>query len=248
MIRSTSAAASGRPAPRYAPIGVVLVATIVHLEADVRDAVHALRHRARRSHRQRAAEPGVGAGVADHAAPHPDDRAVALEPELDVLHLAAPVRHRDQVLGARLDPSHGPAVQLARDRAGPRPRRDQCLAPNEPPTCGAITRRSLHVDAEEPGRRHPDHVRHLAREVDGELVPEPVVAGHHRDRGALHRDDGDALVLEAAAHHDVGAGERVGARRLAQPDARRCCSIASNSSGASGASASSMSVTTGSGS
>ena len=84
------------------------------VEADLRDVVHGLRHRARRAHRERAAEPAVRAGVADHAAPHAGDRAVTLEPELDVLDLRAAVRHPDHVLGARLDPADRP-VQLARD-------------------------------------------------------------------------------------------------------------------------------------
>ena len=43
------------------------------------------------------------------------------------------------------------------------------------------------------------------------VVPVAVVARHDRDRVALHRHDRDALVLEPAADHDVGAGQRVGA-------------------------------------
>ena len=46
-------------------------------------------------------------------------------------------------------------------------------------------------------------------EVHGELVAVAVVARDDRDRGALHRHDRDTLVLEAPAHDDLGAFERV---------------------------------------
>ena len=49
MMRSTNEAASGRPAPRYAPIGVPLRERDRDVEADLGDVVHGLRHRARSS-------------------------------------------------------------------------------------------------------------------------------------------------------------------------------------------------------
>ena len=85
----------------------------------------------------------------------------------------------------------------------------QCLAPNEPPTCGAISRTRGGLEPEVAGEAAAVHVRHLAPEVHGELVTVAVVARDHRDRRALHGHDRDPLVLEAPAHDHVGAVERV---------------------------------------
>ena len=100
---------------------------------------------------------------------------------------------------------------------------DQCLAPNDPPTSRRDHAQLVHRDAERVGHEHARHVRHLAPEVHGDLVAEAVVAGNHGDRGTFHRHDRDALVLDAGAHHDVGARERVGPGRLAQPEHARWC-------------------------
>ena len=106
MIRSRQAAASGRPAPRNAPIGAVLVITAIASKRSSRDEVGALRHQVRRPDGERAAETGVGAALAQHPHPQPDDRAVAGQPELGVLHLA-PALHREHRLAAGLGPLHG---------------------------------------------------------------------------------------------------------------------------------------------
>ena len=60
---------------------------------------------------------------------------------------------------------------------------------------------------EQPGEGSPNHVRHLAGEVHGEVE---VGAGRiDGDRAPLHGHDGHPLVLETTAHDDVGAGERI---------------------------------------
>ena len=180
------------------------------------NAVDALRHHPRGAERQHAAEPPVGAGVADDATPQPDDGAVVAEPQLDVLHLTAPVGHRHHVLGAGLHPLHG-ATEFERDL-----HRDDVLGR---PVLGA--ERTAHVrgdqahrvglEPEARGEPTTVHVGHLAPEVDGELVAVAVavVAGDDRDRGAFHGHHGEALVLEPAAHDHVGAREGVVAVGLA---------------------------------
>ena len=52
-------------------------------------------------------------------------------------------------------------------------------------------------------------VRHLRRDIDGEVAARSVVAGDDRDRVALHRHHRDPLVLDAGAHDDVGAVQHV---------------------------------------
>ena len=224
------------------------MSTTAHVVADLRDAVDALRHHPRRAEREHAAEAAVGAGVADDPAAQPDDGAVVAEPELEVLHLPAAVRHRDHVLGAGLDPLHRPA-ELERDA-----HRDDVL---RRPVLGAertadVRRDQPHrvgLEAEAAGEASRGSMCGIWHaEVHGELVTVAVVAGDHRDGGALHRHDRDALVLEPPAHDDVGARERVVAVGLAcahddvRADRRR------TACGASGASARSMSATAASGS
>ena len=69
IIRSMQAAASGRPAPRKAPTGAVLVITPTRVEPQLGDVVDALRHQVRRPDGQRAAEAGVRPALAEHAQP-----------------------------------------------------------------------------------------------------------------------------------------------------------------------------------
>ena len=74
--RSSSAVASGRPAPRYAPIGRRVGDGDGDVELDRRERVRAVRHPAGAA-RQERAERRVGAGVADEPHPQPGERAVA---------------------------------------------------------------------------------------------------------------------------------------------------------------------------
>jgi hypothetical protein len=182
--------------------------------ADARDPVHALRHHPRRTERQHPAEAAVRARIADDATSQSDDRPVVAQAELQVLHLAATVRHGDHVLGPRLDPLHRTA-QLARDA-----HRDDALGHPVLRTERAADVRCdqphvLRLDAERVGECAAVRVRHLARQVERELVTVAVVARHDGHRRALHRHDRQTLVLEAAPHDDLGTGERVEVVRLA---------------------------------
>ena len=143
------------------------------------------------------------------------------EPELDVLHLPATVRHGDHVLGAGLDPLHRPVRARSATRTATMSSGAQCLAPNEPPTCGAISRTLVGLDAEVAGERSRGSMCGIWHaEVHGELVAVAVVARDDRDRRALHRHDRDPLVLEAPAHDHVGARERVEVVGFARPSRR----------------------------
>ena len=55
-------AASGRPAPRYELVGVVLVTYEREVYCTLRDAIHARRHH-HRHHRQPGTDVGIGAAV-----------------------------------------------------------------------------------------------------------------------------------------------------------------------------------------
>ena len=116
MIRSSIAAASGRPAPRNAPIGVVLVSATEHAYE-----IFGMRYTPCAIMR---------VGPIPSAPPNPAYAPASptirtriptivpsrLQPELDVLHLPAAVRHGDEVLGTGLDPLHGPVELAARRR------------------------------------------------------------------------------------------------------------------------------------
>ena len=165
--RSSSAVASGRPAPRYAPVGVVLVAATTTSNWIAAEAVGAVRHPPRAG-RQERADAGVGAGVADEADAQAGERAVAAAAELDVLDLRPAVRQGEHVLAARRHP-----------RRPGRPRRcaaaatticsgySPALPPKPPPTCGVTTsdlRRAARPSAR--GEQLVQEVRHLRRAVD----------------------------------------------------------------------------------
>ena len=248
MMRSSIAAASGRPAPRNAPIGVVFVSAIAALVRDLRDAVDALRHHARRPHRERAAEARVRARVADDATPHADDRAVALAAELDVLHLA-----RDRAAsrsgsrsGSRPTSPGAAAAARRRPRRSARPRARACRRTRRR---RAARRRGLRCSSSSNigATRVGEAVRHLRRDVDGELVARAVVAGDDRDRVALHRHHRDALVLDAA-RTTTSAPSSTSPCARGSIAAARFEPSSSNCSGAPGASAASGSTTAGSGS
>ena len=81
-------------------------------------------------------ESGIAAGVADHPTTHPDHGAVALEPELHVLHLPPTVGQRHHVLRAGLDPFDRAAElqgELGRDHA----LRREMLRPERTPDIGS---------------------------------------------------------------------------------------------------------------
>ena len=187
--------ASGRPAPRYAAIGVVLVTAACQLNSTFGIDVHVLRHHLREE-RQERADRRVRAGVGDRAHAQAGDRAVALQAELDVVDLAAAVPHRDHVLGAGLGPLHRPAEQqrgLGR-RAGAR-RSCPALAPNPPPTAALRAAHDARVEAELRRELVAHAVRALRRDPEREAAG--GLAGHRDDAVRLHRHRRDALVDDA---------------------------------------------------
>ena len=141
-MRSSIAAASGRPAPRYAAIGVVFVSDGLPVELDLRDEVDVVRHHLREE-RQERADAGVRTGVADRPHAEPGDRAVALQPELDVVHLPAAVPSRPCSRSGSRSTSRGRPSRRAACDGDEVLDGTPALAPNAPPTCGATTRTSL---------------------------------------------------------------------------------------------------------
>src|SRR5260221_10723901 len=90
--------------------------------------------------------------------------------------------------------------------------------PNFPAKSAADVRRDdadvVEAVPENVADRLPNAVGHLGRYVhrEGEIVTGRSRRG--QDDIALHRCDSDELVLEAAAHNDVGALERIESGRL----------------------------------
>ena len=168
--------------------------------------VDALGHELGLAEHEDPAESAVPSGVPDHPATHPDERAVALQAQLHVLHLAPAVRQRHHVLRAGLDPLDGPAeleCELGRDDAFGR----QVLRPERSTDVRRDHAHPLGLHPQQPREDPVDHVRHLAGQVHGQVEIGPGRVDD--DRAPLHRHHGDPLVLEAASHDDVGAGERV---------------------------------------
>ena len=146
-----------RDAPRRGtrPCGVVLVSDDVHVEADLAGS-------GTRPATSCASEPIASVPPKPPYAPAspitrhrmPDDRAVALEPELDVLHLRRGRASSRRCSRSGTRPSAPAGSSSRATRTATMPSGAQCLAPNEPPTCGAITRSSSMLDAEDAGGDH----------------------------------------------------------------------------------------------
>ena len=140
-----------------------------------------------------------------------------VQAELDVLHLAAAVRHRDagSRSGSRPTSPAGCSRRRGRDR-------DACsaaspgLPPNAPPTCGRDHAESCgsrsNIGAD---RRRPKPCGICVDDVHGEVVAGAVVAGDDRDRVALHRHRPRCAGSRCGPARHVGAVEHVGLPRAA---------------------------------
>ncbi len=157
----------------------------------------------------------VGAVVVPELHVEPDDPAVVVEADLDLVHLPALVRGGDEVLAAVLGELHRPAQ-------GPRRERDeQLLGPRVVdlhPEAAAHVRRDhvdlCEVEAELGGHAAAYAGRGLRRRPDREAGGVGIPAGD--DAAPLHRRARRAL--------DGRGRERAGAERRRGPPRRRRCS------------------------
>ena len=206
IARSIACVASGRPAPRNGPIGVVLVTTLTVLGLDLRDRVHAARHQ-RREAREDRAEARVRARVlrrrrSRYAWTSPS----RLPPIVNSSTRRATVRHRDHVLAARLRPADR-TPGLAREPGDEdRPRRSRPFAPKPPPTSGATTRTSLGLEAEDQPRGPWRSWCGVCVESHSVSRPSSPTAATHAAR--LERAGRQPLAHETARDDDVAAVEQ----------------------------------------
>ena len=243
-MRSSSAVASGRPAPRYAPIGVVLVAATTtsnwmpvnrYVPLDIR----------RVPAGQERADAGIGATVADQSDAQSGEGAVALAAELDVLDLPAAVRQRQHVFAARRRPHDGSLQPLGRRGDDHLLGVHAGLAAEPAADERGDDSDLVLVDAERAGQQVVQEVRHLRRAVDEQPT---VVVDRRRGAVRLHRRDGDSLV-DVATADDRHRRRRTGLSLTGSVVPMAMLSpCASNSTGASSASASSAVTAAGSGS
>ena len=174
------------------------------LVGDRWDRVDASRHLPREEGQQRR-DSRVGSDVGKNPGPEADQVAVASGPQLHLLHLAAPVRHPDQVLGTGLDPLHRPP-ELSRGSG-----HDDQLRPG---SC-LRSEAAAHVadDHTDVAVSHAQRRRHLGAQPEGGLAGrpncEPPCLGHHQDRLRLHRHRRQPLVHEAALDRHLGGSEDV---------------------------------------
>ena len=205
--RSISCVASGRPAPRYAPMVVLFVITVVALEPHVRDLVHADRHHLG-EHRQDGADARVGAGRGHDGTVEADDLAVGVHAELGRHHEVAAVHERDHVLRAGLDPLHR-AAELQRGRGGG----DEVLD----------VRRRLRAEAAADPRAHDAQLRRVRDRASGRTPAwmacgawcetqhvRPPSPGTARMPLVSIGNAGQALTHHRDLGDHVGADERVG--------------------------------------
>ncbi len=189
--------ASGRPAPRYAATGVVFVMHRLPVELDLRDDVHVRRHHLREE-RQERADRRVRARFRVREHLHAGDRAVALQAELDLVHHAAAVPHRDHVLGARLGPLHRAAERergLGDEQVLDHHALLRAEARRRPRGCLRVDQRRDRV---------PSSIAISSRTPcgpcdDTQIVRPPVGFTRNRDDAAdFHRHRRDALVDDAS--------------------------------------------------
>ena len=217
---------------------------------DRRDVVGALRHHEGGAQGQGTAETRVGAGVAQHAGPQAGDAAVAPQAQLVPGHLAAPVRHRHEVLRAGVDPPRRSAQGAGDpDRDGVLGEHTGLAAERRRRRAGRSTRTCSSVRSNSRGGLAAEAVRHLGGDPDRrDRRIAAVVAGRaHRDGVALHRHHRDPLVDQARPDDDVRAVQRVGPVGARAGRRRRSSRRSGNCSGAPGATASSTSTAAGSG-
>ncbi len=130
-----------------------------------------------------------------------------------MLDLRPAVGHGDEVLRARLHPSHrAPQPRGGRGDDEVLGRDDELGA--EPPTdVGRDDANRASFQAERIG----DVVAHVERDLRRHPDREPLVRRVDRDGVRLHRHGRDSLVDEPAAHHDIRAGEDVLVPSLLEP-------------------------------
>ena len=173
-------------------------------EVDGRDVVDTLGHQLGQA-RQDRPDRRVHAAVADDRGPQTDDASVVLDAQLDVLHLGAPVHHREHVLRARLGPAHG-ASEVHRGAGG-----DRVLGVGRGLGAEAATHARgdhadlLGVEAQVAGERVAGAVRGLDRQPQGDAAVR--LAGDGDGRVRLHGHAGETLVVELAGDDRVGGVE-----------------------------------------
>ena len=153
----------------------------------------------------------VGAHVGEQLDLQSQQRAVLPRRDLDVLDLVAAVRGGLVVLAARLGP-----LDRAAELAGDHQRQHLLGVDVELGTeAAAHVRRDdadlVLRDAGHQGQHHAQDVRDLRGRVERELVRGRD--GRDDDAAVLHRGRDQALLLEAAAHHDrvvAGVGDGLG--------------------------------------
>ena len=140
-----------------------------------------------------------------------DDPPLAREPQLDIVPLIALLRHRRQVLAARLD-------ELDRLPEGARQERHQDVLGVDDglgaESAADVLRDDAHGvlgQAEIAREQAPQDLRRLRRRPHRDLAEIGVPAG--RDRSRLQGHAGATVNVKPLAQHDLGAGER--ARRIA---------------------------------
>ena len=208
-IRSRLSVASGRPAPRKGRhrggVGDRGHRLVVNRGYPVGPRRH--QHGEDGQHR---ADPGVGAGVGGGPDPEPAEGAVCADAELDVMDVVPSLGHVDQVLAAGLHPLDRAAQISGQPRGHQELRVDAGLGAesaadgrgDDPHLLGRRLQRGRHRVADVVGALGRAPQRHAVGAVSG--------AGRGQHGRGLDRGRRDAVVDDAALHHQVVAGHRLG--------------------------------------
>ncbi len=165
---------------------------------------------------QEAAHPRVGPGVLHHVEPVGQDAPVPRSADLDAVLLGAPVRHPDQVLGARLHPPQRPAGVPGRPGHQDRVPVDANLRAKPAAHIRGDDPDGGWVEAEGTGQDEAADLSVLSTHPHGQLAAGP----HGGDRPALQRHWRHALVHDVVLDHGVAAVERRVARGMGHDHVR----------------------------
>ena len=138
---------------------------------------------------------------------HPQDRAVAVGGELDVIDVPAPVSRRSEVLTAGFDPLDGFADAHGDEAHQGLFRVDVELASETAADLRRNDTQAVLRYAEHQRHQRADQVRNLCGGVDCERLVAGFPIGH--DTAGFHRAGDQALADDAFFDDDLGSGECV---------------------------------------
>src|ERR1700730_949284 len=170
----------------------------VRLVVDARHVVYTGRHLTCQEWQEHR-DARIGADVREYPSTHPDQPPLARRAKLYLLNLAAPMRHSNQVFGARFDPLQW-AAKAARECGDDDQLRSRTRLGPEPAT--PVRNQNSTVALIEP-ERGGDFRAQIEGRLAGYPNAQPAGLGKYKDGLRLHGDWCQALIDEAALNRHL---------------------------------------------